>query len=329
MKNSLKEATSLAHKTVVIVGASSGIGRAAALAFAAENCNLVLASRRNAVLAELAVECESLGGKATHKVTDVTDAEAVKSLCEYAIATFGHIDVWINNAGAGVMGTYEEIPTEVHDQVVKVSLLGHMYGAHAVLPHFKERKKGTLINTISIGAFIPETYGVAYSASKYGLRGYSEALRAELGSWRDIHICNVFPSYIDTPGFEHAGNYTGKKLRPVPPVYTAERVARAMVKLAQHPKGGVIVGESGHMIRLFGALFPRTTRRSLTLMMDQYFSRAKPAPVTNGALFQPMTTGTGTSGGWRRPAENLAVNIAAGLLAAGIAAGIMMLGRKR
>ncbi|RYZ23449.1 MAG: SDR family NAD(P)-dependent oxidoreductase, partial [Sphingobacteriales bacterium] len=212
MKHFQKEATSLAHKTVVIVGASSGIGRAAALAFAAENCNLVLASRRNAVLAELAVECESLGGKATHKVTDVTDAEAVKSLCEYAIATFGHIDVWINNAGAGVMGTYEDIPTEVHDQVVKVSLLEHMYGAHAVLPHFKERKKGTLINTISIGAFIPETYGVAYSASKYGLRGYSEALRAELGSWRDIHICDVFPSYIDTPGFEHAGNYTGKKL---------------------------------------------------------------------------------------------------------------------
>jgi short-subunit dehydrogenase len=281
--NAKHKAWYFANKVVVIVGASSGIGRATALAFARKGASLVLAARRENLLAQLAAECEQLGARAGFLRVDVTEADALQNLAAYALDIYGQIDVWINNAGAGVMGAYDEIPVDVHAQVVRVSLLGHMYGAHAVLPHFKERKAGILINTISIGSYVPEVYGVAYSASKYGLRGFSEALKAELASWPGIRVCDVHPAYIDTPGFQHAGNYTGKKLRPIPPVYSPEKVAEVMVQLVQSPKSEVIVGASGQVMKATHAFCPSLSRNSLKAVIDTYFSRAEDVPVTDGA----------------------------------------------
>jgi short-subunit dehydrogenase len=316
-------------QVVVIVGASSGIGRATALAFAKAGARIVLAARRENVLAALAEECGSIGGSASYLATDVTDPNAVQRLAAHAIDQFGGIDVWINNAGAGVMGVYEKIPVDVHAQVIRVSLLGHMHGAYAVLPHFKEKGKGILINTISIGAFVPEVYGVAYTASKYGLRGFSEALKAELSSWPGIKICDVHPSYIDTPGFQHAANYTGKKLRPVPPVYSAEKVAQVMVSLVSSPKSEVIVGASGYVMKATHAMCPSLTRNGLKAMMDNYFSRAKPAAITDGALYEPMGIGVETSGGWKTKKENNLVHAAAGALAAGLVASIYFIAKRK
>ena len=275
--------------SVVIVGASSGIGQAAALAFADEGARLVVAARRAAALDEVAIECRQRGVPALAVPTDVTDPEALVRLVQSAIQRHGAIDVWINNAGVGAVGEFDEVPIETHDRVIQTNLLGYLHGVHAVLPHFKQRSSGVLINTISLGGWAASPYSAAYSASKFGLRGFSEALRAELETWPDIHVCDVFPAFIDTPGFQHAANYTGRELKPVPPVYQPERVAAAFVSLAKRPRRAVTVGASAYFARAAHQVLGDRANRWVGRMMRRYFRKAKPAPVGDGALFEPAT----------------------------------------
>jgi short-subunit dehydrogenase len=161
----------LRNATVVITGASSGIGRAAARAFAEQGARLVVAARREAALQDVVIECQRVGAHALAVPTDVTDAGAVAELARVASESSGGvIDVWINNAGVGAMGSFEQVPIKTHEQVIRVNLLGYMHGAHAVLPFFKRQQSGLLINTISLGGWVPMPYSVAYSASKFGAR---------------------------------------------------------------------------------------------------------------------------------------------------------------
>jgi short-subunit dehydrogenase len=171
----------IAEKTVVIIGASSGIGRATALAFAKEGTTLILVARREKVLMELALECKRHGARrAVPVMADVTEAESLQKVIEVSMQVTGRIDVWINNAGIGAVGDFNRIPLQVHQQVINTSLIGHINGTYSVLPVFKKQGYGVIINTISVGAWVPEPYAVSYTASKYGLRGFSESLRCEL-----------------------------------------------------------------------------------------------------------------------------------------------------
>src|SRR5690606_22888395 len=112
-------------------------------------------------------------------IADVGDATSVKALAEKALA-FGRIDFWISNAGVGAVGRFEETPIEAHEQIIRTNLLGHINDAHAVLPIFLRQQCGVFINMISLGGFAAAPFATAYSASKFGLRGFSEALRGEL-----------------------------------------------------------------------------------------------------------------------------------------------------
>jgi short-subunit dehydrogenase len=284
---------------VVITGASSGIGRATALAFAREHANVVIAARRQNALAELAAECSLAGGVAHPVRTDVTNANAVATLAQEAANRFGTIDVWINNAGVGAVGEFTEVPIETHDRVIETNLLGYLHGAHAVLPYFKRQNHGILINTVSLGAWVASPYSVAYSASKFGLRGFSEALRAELRTWRDIHVCDVFPAFIDTPGFQHGANYFGREIKPAPPVYPAESVARAIVSLTKKPRKSTTVGSAAYVARFAHAIFGERTSRVMERFMRRYLEHARPAPVGDGSLFESQSPDAQVSGGWR------------------------------
>ena len=316
-------------KTVVITGASSGIGRAAAIAFAECKANVVLAARREEVLEIVAAECKALGVEALAVKTDVTNPEDMTRLAKTAIAFGNRIDVWINNAGIGSVGEFTQTPVTAHQRVIETNLLGYIHGAHAVLPYFKTQQYGVLINTSSLGAWIAQPYSVAYAASKYGLRGFSEALRGELIKYPGIHICDIFPGFIDTPGFQHGGNYVGRKIKPIPPVYDARRVAKAMVSLAVQPKDAVTVGASAVFFRVVNSLFPGVTQKVLYTLMTFYFKRAKPVPVSDGILFNSNDTNTGIDGGWRSPNTGRNVAIASGVIAAGIGAGIYFIRKKR
>src|ERR671917_725974 len=129
----------LRDATVVITGASSGIGLATARAFSRRGASVVLAARRLALLEEAARECEELGGRALAVPTDVTDPDQTRQLARSAVSAFGGIDVWINNAGTSMWGPFEEIPLESQARLIELNLLGAVNGSHAALPHFFER----------------------------------------------------------------------------------------------------------------------------------------------------------------------------------------------
>jgi short-subunit dehydrogenase len=313
----------LHQKVIVICGASSGIGRATAHEFAKKGCSLVLAARREYLLQEVAAECIGLGAVEIRIVkADVKQVEDMQQVVKTALGINGTIDVWINNAGIGAVGKYNEIPMHIHEQVVQTSLMGHMNGTYAVLPVLKHQGYGTIINTISVGAWAPEPYAVAYTAAKYGLRGFSESLRCELRHFPEIKMCDVYPAYIDTPGFQHAANYVGKKLKPVPPVFPAEKVARTMVRLSKHPKDSAYVGFTARIFKKMNQKTPGLTRNSMSAIMENYFSRAKDAPVTEGHVLQPGPEGTGISGGWLKPQDKRLK--LAGLFIAGLAGGFLL-----
>lgn len=321
----------LIKKTVVITGASSGAGRAAAIEFARHGAKIVLAARNMKALDEAAAQCREMGALALAVQTDVTDAEAMKKLAATANEFGGSIDVWINNAGVLAAGEFTDTPVAVHDMVIKTNLLGYLHGAHAVLPYFKKQQYGILINNISVGGWIPVPYGVGYSASKFGLRGFSKALRGELLKYKNVHICDLYPAFLDSPGIQHAANYTGHILKPAPPVYDPQRLARAMVAVARKPVKAVTVGSMATFLRLAHFIMPGVTRAITAKAIETYLKVAAPVMETSGNVFDPADYGTSIHGGWNSPADYQIrkKTVTRSLLIAGIAAGVLLFGGKK
>jgi short-subunit dehydrogenase len=314
--------------TVVITGASSGIGQATAEAFARQGARLVLVARDRDAIEEAADGCRDLGAETLAIAADVTDAVAMSEVALQA-AEFGNgIDVWVSNVGTGAVGAFHEVPLEAHEQVIRTNLIGHMNDAYAVLPIFLEQGHGVFVNMISLGGFAAAPFAAAYSASKFGLRGFSEALRGELIHHKDIHVCDVYPSFVDTPGIAHGANYTGKELSAPPPVLDARRVADAIVRLALRPKPTTMIGAPTALIRLGHAISPELTTRAMALFLEVYFRRAPQTPIDSGNLFQPPSHAGGIDGGLRSPAQRTGVaGVALGLGALAILA-VALRGRR-
>ena len=301
----------LSGRSVVITGASSGIGRATALAFAREGAWVTLAARRGSALAAVAQECERVGGRAQYVETDVTDALLMRALAQSAVKRFGRIDVWVNNAGVGAVGRFTEVPVEAHDQVIRVNLGGYLHGAHAVLPYFLASHRGVLINVVSFGAFVAPPFGASYAASKFGLRGMSEGLRAELQDEPGIRVCDVFPGVVDTPGVSHAANYSGHRLHALAPD-RPEEVADAIVRVALRPRDKISVGATAKLAPIGYAIAPGLGRWMMNRMMGTALSRAPKQAVDSGAVFRP-----GDSGGI---SEHFSLSKVVGLSALGVLA---------
>ncbi len=294
-------ARNLEDAVIVITGASSGIGRATALQFAGKGATVVLAARREEALRDVAAECEALGSRALAIPTDVTDEAAVEALARSAVEQFGRIDVWINNAGVTMYGLFHDTDVRSNRRVVEVNLLGVIHGSHAALTYMRERGSGVIINMSSGFGKFAAAYQAAYVATKFGVRGFSEALRLDLKG-TGIEVCTVMPTSIDTPIYRYAANYTGHLLRPIGHLLEPEKVAQTLVRLAQKPQREVVVGQAVRSVSLLHtvapSLFePATSRQAVE---KQLIKSDEPAPSGPGNLFEPEPAWTGVSGGYKQ-----------------------------
>jgi NADP-dependent 3-hydroxy acid dehydrogenase YdfG len=245
----------LKGKVIVLTGASSGIGRAAALMFAERGAKLVLAARDEAALSLVARACEQRGADAIGVATDVRDEASVEELRERAIERFGRIDVWINDAAVYMMGSVETTPVEAVRDLLATNVMGVLHGMRAALAQFRKQREGTLITVGAVAGKISYAQAGAYCASKHAVTALHECLRQEMIG-TGIETCLIVPATVDTPLFQHAANYSGREIIAMRPIYSPERVASAIVSCAEHPRREVVVGLAPRLMTLFDRLFP-------------------------------------------------------------------------
>mgnify|MGYP001161916664 CR=1 FL=1 len=291
-------ARQVAGKVVVVTGASSGIGRSTARALAENQARVVLAARRPGPLEDAAEECRNLGAEVLAVPTDVTSPHQVEALAAAAVDRFGRIDVWFNNAGVGVFGWFDDIPPEVWRRTIETNLFGAVNGARVALGQFRRQGAGTLINTAAVAGRIGQSGASAHLVSKSALRGLSEALRQELIDEPAIRVCTLLPLTVDTPFYQHAANFTGRRIEVREPASRPRLVAEAVLDLIVRPRPELAVGALGRALLLQQALAPGLATRTAGRPGDRGFIGDEPAAPTRGALFDPMPSGTGSHGGW-------------------------------
>lgn len=234
------------QQVVVVMGASSGIGRETALRFAKRGAKLVAAARSEDGLRSLVDEIRRAGGEATAITADVAEFAHVKAVADRAVQEYGRIDTWVHLASVAIWGTFEQTTPAEFKRIIDVNLTGQAYGAMAALPHLRCEGRGALIHISSVEAKLSLPLQSAYTASKHGMVGFLDALRLELRhEGVPISVTNVMPASINTPFFNKARTKLGVKPRPLPPMYQPHLVADAILYAAEHPTRDIIVGGAG------------------------------------------------------------------------------------
>jgi short-subunit dehydrogenase len=256
--------------TALITGGSEGIGKATAVLFARKGYELILAARHSDRLEIAAQEVQNVSGTVPLIVTcDVTDPLQVKTLVDKALEHYGYIDVLINNAGIYASAPVEEFSLEDWHKVIDTNLWGYIHTIHALVPHFLQRGKGTIVNVSSIGGKVPTAYLVPYCTSKFGVTGLTEALHAELKP-KGIQVCGIYPNLIKSNFMERAvmrgknEQDTQSRRQQIenilknPVVEKPEDVANAIWDAVKNQKSEIFVGSANFsqaVNRLFPGLF--------------------------------------------------------------------------
>ncbi len=290
----------LAEQVIVITGASSGIGLVTARRAAAAGAKVLLVARSGDALADAVRQIEGAGGEADFAVADVGDAEQVRAAAAKAIARFGRIDSWVNDAGSAIYGKVLDTPVAEQEQLFRTNYFGVVHGCEAAVPHLKQG--GALIVVGSLASDMPAPPMGVYSATKHAAKAYVEVLRMELGADDvPISVTLIKPAGIDTPIGQHASNHgatdsgaAGEAQIP-PPAYDPELVANAILDSCVHPRREVTVGGVGRAQVLFSQHFPALYEWIAPRGAKAAYSPNKPQPGPSN-LFEGAQAGRERSG---------------------------------
>jgi short-subunit dehydrogenase len=261
----------LDQQTIVITGASSGIGLATARAAAKRGAKVVLAARDEAALQTIAAELREGGAEAEAFAVDVSDEAGIKRLAEFTINRFGRFDTWVNNAGVGVISPVEKTSSADHRRVFDVNYFGLVYGSLAAVRHFRETdRSGAIINLGSAVSDMPMLFSVAYSASKHAIKGFTDGLRVEIMHEKlPISVTLIKPSGIDTRFFDHAATNLDGIGKAPGPTYAPSVVADAILHAAEHPKRDIAVGSTAAFGGPAATLLPSVVEASQAISPEE------------------------------------------------------------
>jgi NAD(P)-dependent dehydrogenase (short-subunit alcohol dehydrogenase family) len=277
------------EQVVVVMGASSGIGRATALCFARRGARVVVAARSADGLESLVCEIRQQGGHAVPVVADVANAEQVKRVAQRAIVEYGRIDTWVHVAAVCIWAPFERTRPEEWRRLLDVNLLGQVHGAQAALPHLRARG-GALIHVSSAAAKVALPLMSAYSASKHGISGFVDALRLELRrEGTPVSVTQIMPAGVDTPLFRNGLTRLGVEPRPAAPAYDPEIVARAIVYAASHPVQHLVVGGVGALLLGLQRFLPGFLNELLLRQMgfEAHLTNKPKSDAAPNAMFAP------------------------------------------
>ncbi|HUF00668.1 MAG TPA: SDR family NAD(P)-dependent oxidoreductase [Anaerolineales bacterium] len=251
-------ADSLQGKVVVITGASSGFGEDAARLFAKEGCCVVLAARRIEKLQAIAAEIQSERGEAFAILVDINQRAEIDRMVQTVLDLYGKIDILFNNAGFGGVDWFENLKPERHiETMIRVNLVGTMLVTRAVLPHMLKRREGHIINMSSVAGLIAAPLITTYSASKYGVRAFTDALRREVAPF-GIKVSGIYPGPATTEfGKQLERTVARERINRSMNIHmTSEYVARRVVGVAKHPRRSLVIPWWFRIITTFDTLFP-------------------------------------------------------------------------
>lgn len=298
-------------EVVMITGASAGIGRATARAFARRGAKIGLFARGGDRLEAARAEVEEAGGRGLVLAGDVADDKAVENAAQQLEQEFGPIDIWVNNAMVSVFSPIAEMTPQEYRRVTEVTYLGYVWGTLAALRRMRPRNRGTIINVGSALAYRGIPLQSAYCAAKHAIHGFTEALRAELiHDKMDIRICEVEMPAVNTTQFDWVKSRMPNKPQPVPPIYQPEVAADAIVFAATHGRREVYVGFPTVEAIVGNKLAPR--------LLDHYLGRNgyesqqtdepdDPNRVNN--LFNPPPGDYGSHGSFDRRARKFSFQL--------------------
>ena len=247
----------LAGQVVVVTGASAGVGRATARAFATRGCKVALLARGEDGLEAAADDVRRLGGEALVIQVDVADGAAVDAAAERVEAELGPIDIWVNNAMNSVFAFLWDIEPDEYRRVIEVTFLGQVYGTMAALKRMRPRNRGAIVLVGSALAYRGIPLQSAYCGAKHGIEGMFDSLRAELvHDESEISLTMVQCPGMNTTQFGWVRNKMGKKPQPVPPIYDPDIAAEAVVWSSQHRRREIYVGASTVVAIVGNKLFP-------------------------------------------------------------------------
>ena len=287
-------------QTVLVTGASSGIGRATAVELAGRGARLVLVARGREALEETAEEVRAAGAAEVLVCpADVLDEEAVRAAVTAAVDGFGRLDAVVHAAQVMAYGTIEEVPRKVFETVVETAVHGTAVVARAVLPVFRKQGEGQLVVVNSLLGQVATPLLGSYVAAKWGQLGLVRVLQQETRDVPGISISILQPGGVDTPIYFQAASWTGSTGRPPPPVYSPQRLGRRVVALLDRPRRQVQAGIFNPLITAAFRLVPGVFDVLVWPMIQRLAIANDDVPPTEGNVFTSRQDGNATEGRWR------------------------------